>query len=103
MAVAPDSAPHRVPRIARLLDLAGLVVFLGGAALYAWAWNGFRLVREYQPAIEEGRWAAVRLADGYWRFQKIGTALMVAGVVVFVSAWWVARRAAASATTSRRL
>jgi len=85
-----------VPRIGRILDAAGLLVFVVGAGLYAWAWNGFRAVREYQPAIEDGAWAAVELADSYWRLQKIGTALMVVGIAVFVGAWWVARRAAAS-------
>ena len=90
--------PRSVPRIGRLLDLLGLLVFLGGGGLYAWAWNGFRAVREYQPAIEDGTWAALRLADGYWRLQKVGTALMVAGVAIFVAAWWAARRAARGAT-----
>jgi hypothetical protein len=85
---------RRVPRIGRLLDAIGLLIFLGGAGLYAWAWSGFRAVREYQPAPEDGAWAAVQLADGYWRMQRIGTALMVAGVTVFVGAWWVARRVA---------
>jgi hypothetical protein len=37
--------------------------------------------------------SAVAVADGFWRLQKIGTWLMVAGVAVFVLAWWVARRA----------
>ena len=82
-----------VPRIGRVLDLVGVVLFATGGGLFAWAWNGFRGVREYQASVADGPWAAVRLADEYWRLQKIGTALMVAAVVVFVSAWWVAGRA----------
>jgi hypothetical protein len=71
----------------------GALLFVGGGALYAWAWAGFRRVREYQPTLRDGEWAAVRLADEYWRLQRIGTALMLAGIAVFVGAWWIAGRA----------
>lgn len=91
-----------MPRVGRLLDLVGLLVFLGGAGLYAWAWSGFRAVRAYQPTVDDGQWAAVRMADGYWRMQKIGTGLMVAGVAVFVGAWWVARRASRASAVGER-
>jgi hypothetical protein len=30
------------PRIGRLLDLGGLLLFLGGGAVSVWAWIGFR-------------------------------------------------------------
>lgn len=86
------AAAGTVPRIGRLLDLVGAVLFLAGAALYAWAWAGFRRVPAYQPTLEEGAWAALELANGYWRLQRIGTALIVAGIGVFVCAWWVAGR-----------
>lgn len=81
-----------VPLVGRLLDLAGVLIFAAGGGLYAWAWTGFRRVPEYSPALAEGAWAAVEMANGYWRLQKIGTGLMVAGIGVFVCAWWVARR-----------
>jgi len=81
-----------VPRIGRILDLAGLLLFLGGASAVAWAWLGFQDVQSYQPPPDAPAWAAVSVADGYWRIQKIGVAVMVAGLVVFVAAWWVARR-----------
>jgi hypothetical protein len=91
--IGPETASRSVPRIGRLLDLAGILLFAPGGGLFAWAWAGFRRVREYQPSLEDGSWAAIGMADGYWRLQKIGTALMVAGVAVFVLAWWVAGRA----------
>ena len=81
-----------VPRIGRILDLAGLVLFLGGGAVAAWAWLGFRGLPSYEPTPGALVGSAVALADGYWRLQKIGTSLMIAGVAVFVLAWWVARR-----------
>ncbi len=81
-----------VPPIGRLLDLAGLVLFLGGGALAAWAWAGFRSVPDYQAPPDAEVWSAVAVADGFWRIQKIGTTLMAAGMAVFVLAWWVARK-----------
>ena len=84
--------PHAVPRLGRRLDAAGALLFVGGGALYAWAWAGFRAVPELSPSLEDGAWAAVELANGYWRLQRIGTALMVLGIGVFVCAWWVAGR-----------
>ncbi len=83
-----------VPRVGRILDLVGLLLFLGGAAAFVWAWIGFRGVPEYVPPVDAATWAAVRVANGYWRAQKIGTALMLAGILVFVLAWWVARTVA---------
>jgi hypothetical protein len=85
-----------VPRIGRMLDVVGLVLFLGGTAVAAWAWLGFQGLPEYQPPADAPAWSAVEVANGYWRLQKIGTGLMAAGVVVFVAAWGVARRARAS-------
>lgn len=82
-----------VPRVGRVLDLLGLLLFSGGGGLFAWAWSGFLAVSDYQASPDDPPWAAVRMADGYWRLQKMGVALMLAGVGVFVLAWWTARRA----------
>lgn len=87
-----------VPRIGRVLDLVGLVLFMAGGAFFARAWIGFQGVPGYQPGVDSPAWAAVQLADGFWRLQKIGAALMVCGVAVFVVAWWVARAAGRSAS-----
>ena len=81
-----------VPRIGRILDLAGLLLFTAGGGLGLWAWSGFRRVADVRPTPDDALGAAVRLADEYWRLQKIGVGLMTAGIVVFVFAWWVARR-----------
>lgn len=80
-----------VPRIGRILDVAGLLLFVAGVAVAARAWVGFRQVTGYEPPSDGPAWAAVTMADGYWRLQKIGVVLMLAGVAVFVAAWWVAR------------
>lgn len=81
-----------VPRIGRVLDVLGLILFLAGGAVFAGAWMGFTAVRGYQPTPEEGPWAATRLANHYLRVQWVGGAMMAAGVVAFLVAWWVARR-----------
>jgi len=83
---------NEVPKIGRVLDALGLVLFLAGGAVFAWAWMGFTAVRGYQPTPEEGPWAATRLANHYLRVQWVGGAMMAAAVVVFVAAWWMARR-----------
>jgi hypothetical protein len=81
-----------VPRVGRILDLLGLALFLGGAAVATRAWVGFRGLPDDLPAPGTSAISAVAVADGFWRLQKIGTWLMVAGVAVFVLAWWIARR-----------
>jgi len=82
-----------VPRIGRALDLAGLLLFLGGGGTFAWSWSGFRGMEAYVPPPDAPAWSAIAMADGYLRMQWIGGGLMVAGVAVFVLAWWVARKA----------
>lgn len=81
-----------VPRIGRILDLVGLLFFLGGAGCFVWAWIGFRDVPAFVPDPGGEPWAAMRMADGYLRLQKIGGGLMFVGIAVFVAAWWTARR-----------
>jgi len=92
-AAPSDSSKRPVSLRGRALDLVGALLFLAGGSVFVWAWVGFQGVSAYDPSPEEGAWAAVRVADQYWRLQKIGTALMLAGIAVFVSAWWVAGRA----------
>jgi small-conductance mechanosensitive channel len=88
-----------VPRIGRLLDLAGLLLFMSGGAALVWAWIGFRSVTEYEPPSDGPLWAAVDMADGYWRLERLGSGLMLAGVAVFILAWWVARASARRASS----
>ena len=61
-----------VPRIGRMLDVVGLVLFLGGTAVAAWAWLGFQGLPEYQPPADAPAWSAVEVANGYWRLQNQG-------------------------------
>lgn len=82
-----------VPRVGRFLDALGLALFLAGGAAFGRAWVGFTAVRAYQPTPEDGPWVATRLADHWLRIQWVGGALMAAGLVVFLLAWWVVRRA----------
>ena len=80
-----------VPRIGRILDLVGLLLLLAGSGFVVRAWMGFREVQEYAPSSNDPPMAAVQLADTFWRLEKLGIALIVLGVAVFVGAWWVAR------------
>lgn len=83
-----------VTRMGRALDLVGLLVFLGGVGLFVRAWAGFHDVPAFDAtAGGEAPWAAIRLADGFWRLQRIGVAVMLVGVALFVFAWWAERRA----------
>jgi len=83
---------RRVPRIGRVLDLVGLGLFLVGGGVCLRAWIGFGNVHQYRPGPHDPLWAATHLANRYLRLQHIGVALMAAGIAVFVTAWWAARR-----------
>ncbi len=87
-----------VPRIGRVLDAVGLLVFLSGAALFVWAWLGFQGIIDFVPPADGRLWSAVEVADGYWRLQKIGGGLMAGGLAVFVGAWWSVRSPVAGVT-----
>ena len=82
----------KVRRVGRVLDLVGILVFLCGAGMSARAWAGFEEVRAYQAAPGDEPFTALRLHDRYSLLQRAGGVVMVAGVAVFVAAWWVGRR-----------
>ncbi len=82
----------KVRRLGRVLDLVGLLLFLAGAGVAARAWAGFEEVRVFQAAPGDEPFVTLRLHDHYVRLQRVGGALMVGGVAVFVVAWWVGRR-----------
>jgi len=82
-----------VPRIGRVLDLAGLLLFLAGGLVYGRAWIGFQGVPDFERPEHGSIMAAVEFADGFRRMERWGVAVMILGVGVFVTAWWVARRA----------
>lgn len=83
-----------VPRIGRILDFAGLLLFLAGGAVYARAWIGFQGVPDFERPEHASLMAATELADSFRRLEHLGLAGMLAGVVLFVVAWWTARRLA---------
>lgn len=80
-----------VPRIGRILDLAGLLLFLAGGVVYGRAWIGFRSVPDFQRPEHGTVMAATELADGFRVLERWGVAGMILGIGVFVAAWWVAR------------
>ncbi len=86
----------RVPLIGRILDAVGLLVFLVGGGLVARAWIGFQSLPDLTQSPGALETAAVQYADGFWRLQKIGVALMIVGIVIFVGALLAARRASES-------
>lgn len=82
-----------VPRIGRVLDGLGLVVFVVGAGLYAWTWWALRgeEARPQQPGDGQWGFVAVREVEGLDRLSDIGLVLMAAGAVLAVVAAVVAR------------
>lgn len=82
-----------VPRIGRVLDLVGALLFLAGATLYARSWSGLRDMDAFVRAEGDVGFAAVERADALSRLGTTGVALMIAGVAVGVLAAVVARRA----------
>ena len=80
-----------VPRIGRVLDLVGLLLFLVGGAVYARAWVGFHTVPDFERPEHGPVMAATQYADGFRVMGRWGVAVMIVGVGVFVTAWWVAR------------
>ncbi|MDT8341666.1 MAG: hypothetical protein RQ751_09165 [Longimicrobiales bacterium] len=81
-----------LPRKSRLLDLVGMLLFLVGVGLYAWAWVGLAGVPDFVPDPADPPFATVRHANGLMRVQRAGWGFMGAGMAVFVGAWWVGRR-----------
>jgi len=82
----------RVSRAGRIIDLVGLALLLGGAGFCLRAWIGFQSVPDYGRGAGGQVWETVQLADEFSRLQAIGVGLMLAGVGVFVAAWWFAGR-----------
>lgn len=88
------SAAQAVPRIGRVLDLVGALVFAAGVGLYARSWFGLRAMDDFVRADGSVAFAAVERADALSRLGRAGFVLMAAGVGVAVIAAIVAQRAA---------
>lgn len=81
-----------VPRVGRVLDLVGLLLFLGGAALYARSWLGLRGMDEFTPGPDAPLFAAIERANALTRLGHIGLGFMAAGAAVACLAALVAWR-----------
>jgi len=75
-----------VPLVARLIDLAGLLLFLAGAGFYGRAWVGMRELARTAPAPDGLPFAAMRRFDQFWGMSQTGKWLLIASVVVMVAA-----------------
>lgn len=84
---------HAVPRLGRLLDVAGLLLVVGGAASYLYAYAGLERIRTGETVITGTMFATLNETSAYSRISDIGMALAVAGVLTFVAAFAVTRRA----------
>ena len=84
----------RVPRTGRILDLAALLLFLAGGALYARSWLGLRAIDDFRRGADDALFAAIAHADALSRIGRLGLVLMAAGGVVAIVAALVARRMA---------
>lgn len=80
-----------VPRIGRVLDLAGALLFIAGAAVYARSWLGLREMDAFERVSGDATFAAVERADALSRLGRVGFALMAAGALMAVIAALVAR------------
>lgn len=84
--------PGGVPRIGRVLDGIGLLLFLAGGALYGRAWFGLRHLEAEPPPSDGMEFAAVGRVVELHELSRTGLLLMAGGAVVAVIAALVARR-----------
>ncbi len=76
----------------RTRDAVGLLVFLAGGALYAYAWSGMRNLATKQLVIPKGI-PAMRYFDTYWQMSRLAIVIMLAGTAAIVwSCWSYSRR-----------
>lgn len=89
----PSRAP--VPRIGRLLDVVGLVLFVAGLAVYGRAWVGMRGLEAAGADPSAPLFSGMREFDRWWELSRVGVSLMVlGGLIALVAAgvaWWLRR------------
>ncbi|MDX1567538.1 MAG: hypothetical protein R3223_07045 [Longimicrobiales bacterium] len=83
-----------VPRIGRILDGLGALVFLAGVAVYGRAWWGLRRLQEQpdQPPEEELTFAALERFVELQQMSRTGLVLMAVGAAIAIAAALVAAR-----------
>lgn len=81
-----------VPRIGRVLDVVGLVLFLVGAGVYGRAWLGMQRLESVQPvSLDVTDFAALARFDELHQLSRVGLGIMAAGVLMAVAAMVVAK------------
>jgi hypothetical protein len=81
-----------VSRTGRLLDVAGLVLMLGGAGCYLRAFAGMRALQRRPRVPGDVPFAAMAEFERWWNLSRLGGAVFLAGVVIAVTAAIVAHR-----------
>lgn len=92
---------YRVPRPLRVVNVLALLLFAGGAALYARAWVGMRELITYVPPPDAPLFAAMARFHQFSNLSRTGLTLVIAAVLVAVltaAAAVAHRRRAAIAT-----
>lgn len=89
------SSRNPVPRIGRVLDVLGLVVFLAGLGVYGRSWLGMRRLEAEGVDPAAPLFSGMQEFDRMWELSRVGIALMVlGGLVALVAAgvaWWIRR------------
>jgi len=76
----------------RVLDVVGIVLLLGGAGCYAWAYFGLERLRQHQPTLPHVLWVALAEYEHYARLSTIGVVCAGAGIAVSITAAVVSHR-----------
>ena len=68
-------------------DAFAMLLLLGGAVLYLYAFFGMRSV-ERNPVPAPGQTAVMQRFDLYWKMSWVGISLVTAGVLTGAWSWW---------------
>jgi hypothetical protein len=80
------AAPPKVSPLARLIDLAGVLIFLLGAALYAYAWAGMRVLQDALTAPMAAPGTHFERYDWLWSLSRVGIVVAIVGISVILVA-----------------
>jgi hypothetical protein len=83
---------RNVPRIASLIDLGGLVLFIAGAGCYFRAFVGMRHIEKDAFVATTAKFAALTEYSEFLQLSRIGMVLSGVAIATFIVAAVVARR-----------